>query len=277
MPEIGEQALAIMVEEVPPARAGPVLSAEQARWVFCYYIAVQRQRLRAQQQAQHQPDMILTAIVQEHLDYLRASEERARRQLHDFVSRHPVGSWLLTERGIGSLLAAALIAYLDVAKAKNYRSFWQYAGLTPGAIYRRGHVNGWNRQLRRVCYLLGECLMRARNHEASTYGKLYDCYKQAEVEHNERGDFAAQAAQVLAAKHIRADRPTALAYREGRLPPAHLHARARRRMVKDLLADIYVALYFRHKRMMPRSRHRSPYLEPLEQRKPALFRLLSVS
>jgi hypothetical protein len=68
---------------------------------------------------------------------------------------------------------------------------------------------------------------------------------------NERGDFAAQAADILTKKKIGKDTDAYKAYSVGKLPPAHIHARATRYAVKLLLAHLHEVMYVQHHGRQP--------------------------
>lgn len=241
------------------------LSTVHARWLFRFHRSLQRERLRAEQHLEQVPAELRDPLLR-HVGTLRACERQARESLAAFAQAHPVGRWLCAERGIGALLAAALLAHLDITRASSYRSFWRYAGLTPDAVYRTGRANGWSRELRRICYLLGECLMRARHHEESHYGPLYDAYKAQEIARNARGDYEPIAIRKVASWRSHGVSEAYSVYVSGHLPPGHLHARARRRMVKDVLADLYYLLYWHTYGHVPSAMHRSPFLAPISER-----------
>ena len=56
-------------------------------------------------------------------------EREMGAQMHALISRHPAWTWLRSVRGVGSVLAARLLARLDVARASSPASFWAYCGL----------------------------------------------------------------------------------------------------------------------------------------------------
>jgi hypothetical protein len=72
--------------------------------------------------------------------YARAMDDElgAAAALRDAVVMHPAWEWLSTVKGVGHLLAARLLARLDVTRADTPSAFWAYCGLgtIPGAAYR---------------------------------------------------------------------------------------------------------------------------------------------
>jgi hypothetical protein len=72
--------------------------------------------------------------------YSRALDDEASvaAALREAIEQHPAWPWLSNIRGIGHLLAARLLARLDVTRADTPSAFWAYCGLgtIPGVAYR---------------------------------------------------------------------------------------------------------------------------------------------
>lgn len=58
-------------------------------------------------------------------------EADCRGCLRYFTERYRVGNWLLSLCGIGHVLAAGLLAHLDIRRAPTAGQFWRFAGLDP--------------------------------------------------------------------------------------------------------------------------------------------------
>ena len=91
----------------------------------------------------------------------------------------------------------------------------------------------FNARLKTLCWKIGESFVKVMNNQNDIYGKIYAQRKALEAEKNEKGDYAAQAAALLKA---RPDHAQASVYKQGKLPPGHLHARAKRYAVKLFLS-----------------------------------------
>lgn len=92
----------------------------------------------------------------------------------------------------------------------------------------------WNADLKLVCWKLGESFVKVSNHAEDVYGKVYQARKMLETQNNESGAYAAQAAIKL--ERVGRSTDAYKSYVLGKLPPAHLHARAKRYAVKLFLA-----------------------------------------
>jgi hypothetical protein len=67
-----------------------------------------------------------------------ADEAEAAAALRESIEQHPAWPWLEGVKGIGHLLAAALLSRLDITRARTPSAFWAYCGLAtiPGVTFR---------------------------------------------------------------------------------------------------------------------------------------------
>lgn len=102
----------------------------------------------------------------------------------------------------------------------------------------------WSTPFKTLCaFKAGECFVKVQNNDKDFYGSIYRERKDMETEINERGGFSEQAALALAKKKYRTSTDAFKHYTEGRLPPAHVHARARRYAVKIFLAHVHQVMF----------------------------------
>lgn len=163
-------------------------------------------------------------------------EKQLQTALGAFAKSTATGKWALDTMGIGPVLSAGLLAHIDVARAPTVGHVWSFAGLNPGAEWNKGEKRPWNADLKTLCWKIGESFVKVSGNEKSLYGRLYAERKRFEIERNEAGAYKEQAAAVLARKKIGKDTDAYKAYSVGKLPPAHLHARAKRYTVKLFLS-----------------------------------------
>lgn len=76
------------------------------------------------------------APVAQHYRDLWEAEHDIRRQLAAQLNSHPAGPWLSHVSGVGSTLAAQLLARLDRSRARRPSSFWAYCGLATAPAMR---------------------------------------------------------------------------------------------------------------------------------------------
>lgn len=72
----------------------------------------------------HEPPLALTWVAKNR----RNEEEQIKKMLDIYTDNHPVGKWAKDTIGIGPVLSAALIAYMDIEKCKHSGQFLSYAG-----------------------------------------------------------------------------------------------------------------------------------------------------
>lgn len=93
------------------------------------------------------------------------------------------------------------------------------------------------------CWKAGQSFVKVSGRENAYYGHLYTQRKEQEVRKNEAGEFAAQAALALEKKNYSKDTDAYKAYITGKLPPAHVHARACRYAVHIFVSHLHHKMY----------------------------------
>lgn len=224
--------------------AASLLSPAEARYLVSTYYEVQEQRIRANAQVRAanesgEPNRILEWAA----DQYQAAENNARRALQAFAEDKTVGLWSLSITGVGPVIAAGLLAHIDIEKAPSAGHIWRFAGLDPTVKWERGQKRPWNTQLKVLCWKLGDSFVKTSTREREVYGTIYRMRKELEVARNEAGAFAEQAAASLAAKKYGADTVARQRYEAGKLPDARLHLRAQRYAVKLFLSHWHHVAY----------------------------------
>lgn len=162
-------------------------------------------------------------------------EKQEERRITSFVKEERIYAEFLEDiPGCGPVMAGVMIAFLDPHKARHISSFWRYCGLDvvdvdgqpEGRRMKKSHMHeteyvdadgelktkmtlGYNPWLKsKVLFVLGDCLMRAND----DYKVIYNKYK-----------------------HRLQNRPDLADASKGRI-----HMMAKRYMVKQLLADLWL-------------------------------------
>ena len=228
------------------------MSTAEARFVVDLYYSVQDYRIAAANQVRAlTEDGEPVAFLDWTFSTMRTVEEEAKQWLDVYSTASPAGVWSRSIVGIGPVIAAGLLAHIDITRAPTVGHIWSFAGLNPTATWGKGEKRPWNARLKVLAWKLGESFVKVSGHEQDVYGHLYAERKQYEIERNERGELAEQAAGALKAKRIGEDTGARKHYEAGRLPPAHIHARAKRWAVKLLLADWHHVAYEAHYGTLP--------------------------
>lgn len=223
------------------------LSVDEARFFVGYYYTAQDYRIRAAHQAGQldkagEKHLAITWLAEQN----HVLETRVKQMLDRWTDSHPLGPWLKSICGVGPVIAAGLLAYIDIEKAPTVGHVWRYAGLDPTAQRRKGEKLKYNPDLKVLCFKIGESFVKQQGRENDTYGKLYAQRKAYEQKLNDSGAYAEQAATMLRTKNFKDDTATKKIYESGKLPPAHLHARARRWVVKLFLSHVHGEMYRQH-------------------------------
>lgn len=123
--------------------------------------------------------------------------------------------------------------------------------LTQATLTKACAKRPWNAALKVLCWKIGESFVKTCNNPQGFYGQIYQARKMQEEAKNARGDFADQAATVMASKRIGKATEAYKAYSVGKLPPAHIHARSKRVAVKLFLAHWQEVAWFAEYGQLP--------------------------
>jgi hypothetical protein len=229
------------------AKAAISLSRHEARYLVDTYYQMQEDRKRASNQARalitnSEPANVVEWLARQS----QTLEQQIKRALDTYSATDPVGEWSRGIIGIGPVIAAGLLAHIDITKAPTVGHIWRYAGLDPTVEWGKGQKRPWNAQLKTLCWKIGESFVKVSGNPDSFYGEVYKKRKEWELQRNEEGLYADQAAKMLAKFKIGTDTTARKFYEAGKLPPGHIHARAKRYAVKLFLSQWHEVAYRQH-------------------------------
>lgn len=223
------------------------LTEAEVRFIVTNYYDAQDARKRGDMQMRHlgdkgdpttdeaSPAKILSWWTDRQADI----EKDILKSLKAFAESRPVGRWMLAQHGIGPVIAAGLLAHIDIEKAPTAGHIWRFAGLDPTCIWKKGEKRPFNAQLKQICWHAGQCFKRQWTHADCFYGHLYGTKKKELVARNESG-FYAERAKVFVTKS--ADVRKTLA--EGKLPANNIDAQATRFATKIFLSHMHAVMYW---------------------------------
>lgn len=102
----------------------------------------------------------------------------------------------------------------------------------------------YNKDLKKMMYLVGDMFIKNSGRDKSLYGKIYKQKKLEYIRKNENGEYAEDAKRILAEKHWDPSTPTYKRLSNGMLSDAHILARARRYAVKLFISHVFEAMYY---------------------------------
>jgi hypothetical protein len=266
--------------------AATTMTADEARFLVDAYYQMQEDRKRSANRMlsmQAEPHSVIAWLAEQS----ETLEGQIKRALDKYTDAHAVGEWLKSVYGVGPVIAAGLLANIDIKKARTAGHIWSFAGLDPSVKWEKGKKRPWNASLRTLCWKSGQSFMKFANREECFYGHLYQKRKVYEVVRNDRGGNVERAAAILKEKKFdksteafkwlsgyyslrsmgqmleletekraaflaarRLDTPDA---RSGMLPPAQIDAMARRWTVRIFLAHLQtVWWYIEHGELPPK-------------------------
>lgn len=115
-------------------QAGGTLSDDEARFLVDAYYQMQDNRICTDgqiraiiKQGDEAPHSVLTYFSEQYTTL----ENQVKRALERYAASKPVGQWMLSQHGIGSVITAGIIAHIDITKCPTSGHIESYAGLTP--------------------------------------------------------------------------------------------------------------------------------------------------
>lgn len=222
------------------------LDASSTRKLVDAYYTLQENRMAFGKQAK---DLEKQGSPNDLVSYLSANlyimERSLKYPLQQFASQSVAGAWALEQYGIGPVLSAGLVAYIDITKAPTAGSVWRYAGLDPTITWEKGHKRPYNAQLKTLCWKIGQSFMKFSGKEECFYGQLYRQDKARRIAKNEAGDYADYAKHMLSSKSYGRN-PTRDTLESGKLSDGQIDAQARRYAVKIFLSHYHAVAYQDH-------------------------------
>ena len=255
--------------------AGGITDSE-ARFLVDLYYTMQDQRVRTNNQVKgldrDAKKQDTKAEPHEAIDWTLTQfttlENQVARLLGIYTEMHPMAWFFDQTIGIGPILAAGLLAHIDITKAPTVGHIWRFAGLDPTMKWEKKTKRPWNAELKKLCWKIGDSFVKFSGHERGIYGQVYRKRKAYEWDRNLTGANAGAAAAALEAKKfgketdakawysgecdpskVRAildesKAPTAGACKADgpgvpMLPPAQIDMRARRYAVKLFLSHLH--------------------------------------
>jgi hypothetical protein len=221
-------------------KAASTLSVNEARYLVDAYYTIQEYRKAAANQVRslaesNEPH----AVIQWLFDQNQTLETQIKRALDSWTDSIPAAAWAKSIVGIGPVISAGLAAHIDINRCTTVGQIWRFAGLDPTVAWLPKTKRPWNAALKCLCWKIGESFVKVSGREGDFYGKLYQQRKALEQARNEAGEFAVQAKAKVERFDIGKDTDAYSYYAAGKLPPAHIHARAKRWAVKLFLAHYH--------------------------------------
>lgn len=229
------------------AKSAEGLNASSARFMMGSYFNMQENRMRLDNQirameAIDQPTDVMIWLR----DQNALLEESLKKAVSKYVKGDPIGKWMLEQKGVGPLLAAPFLCYLDIEKAPTAGHFMAYCGLDPTKTWGKGQKRPWNPTMKKTCWLLGEAFVKTKNRDNAVYGQLYQQRKDYETAKNLNLDYADQAKHILATRKFKPGTGVQEEYAAGRLPKVQIHERSKRWVVKIFLSHLHEVWYQHH-------------------------------
>src|SRR5215467_5229762 len=230
--------------------AAKLMGVREARYFVNTYYDLQDYRIASGNQ---QRKLLEGEEPSEFITWLNANlqvlESQIKAMLDKWSGAQPMGIWAREVVGIGPVIAAGLLANIDITKAPTVGHIWRFAGLDPTVEWKKGEKRPWNASLKRLCWLMGESFVKVSGNPNDIYGHVYQERKKYEQKRNEAGELADQARERVAqakARRVKLDEDLIKLLEQGTLPAKALHERSKRYAVKLFLSHWWEEAYKLH-------------------------------
>ena len=181
-------------------------------------------------------------LLQKYAEAQAGLESDIAKYLGEYAEGHPVGRWMMAQTGIGPVIAAGYLAFIEIEKCPTVGHIWSFSGLNPQQVWEKGQKRPFSADMKQLAHHARECFKRSSNHLDSFYGKLYRAKKAELVARNERGGFAEKAAVYKGVS----DPANKKLLAEGKVPPSYIDKVAGRYAVKIFLSYMHAVWYWHH-------------------------------
>ena len=204
------------------------------------------------------------------------SEENVAKIMTWYIQTHEMSWFFENTLGIGPILSAGLLAFIDIEKCPTVGHIWSFAGLNPEAKWEKGTKRPWNATLKTLVWKIGDSFVKLSGRNDCLYANLYKERKALEWKKNLAGEFVdaanasmekkkygkntdqfawytGQCSPEKVAAQLKEKNGSGLVLSEclgeGGFPmlsPAHIDARARRYAVKIFLSHLHECWHQQH-------------------------------
>ena len=120
-------------------------------------------------------------------DELRGIEMRIDYDIQDNTDDHPIIALMCEVKGVGKLLAAQVVAHVDISRAPHVSSLWRYAGYGVNSDGERDRLQKgikapYNKGLKTICWKIATSFMRSNSPYRAIYDKAKERYERERPE-----------------------------------------------------------------------------------------------
>jgi len=113
-------------------------------------------------------------LIERWLMRFQLLEDEVDNDIKDIAKEYPIIELATEVKGVGVMLAAKVVAMVDIQRAETVSALWKYAGygVTNGERDKptKGEKLPYNKRLKTTCYLIGSSFLKSN----SPYRRIYD-------------------------------------------------------------------------------------------------------
>lgn len=181
------------------SRASTSMSISEVQMLVDGYYQMQDNRIRSAHQVTQltktgEPHLVLAWLMEASAEL----EQTIKGALDAYSRAEPLGRWARSIYGIGPVIAAGLLAHIDITRAPTVGKIWRFGGYDPTAVWKKGQKRPHCASFKRLNGRIGDCFTKFSGDEQCFYGHLYAARHRLESEANFNGKYTDQCAEKLA-------------------------------------------------------------------------------
>lgn len=200
--------------------AASTMTAPEARYLVDQYYSLQNDRIRSKNRLRaFSENQEPHEVIQWLSDNTAFLEKQIAKGLLAYAASDFVGQWSLSVCGIGPVIAAGLLAHIDIEQCPNVGHLFSFAGIAAnGKKWEKGQKRPFNAKLKVLTWKIGESFVKTSGRPQDYYGKVYLNAKRNETAKNLNGAYAADATRFRTEKNY-GDDTGAKAWMSGKYSP----------------------------------------------------------
>lgn len=220
--------------------AAATLTDREVRYLVDLYYQLQEYRKASDNMIRSTVGKEPNRLLAWYADRMDGLERRIPTAMKRYAAARRDGRWAMSIHGIGPVIAAGLLASIEIEKAPTVGHIWSFAGLNPDMKWEKGQKRPFSLRMKVLCWKIGQSFMKQRASEHDVYGKIYEQRKAIEIERNDLGAHAGYELKGYAEFRKKINVPSGPV---PMLPPGIIDARARRYAVKLFLSHLHHVMF----------------------------------
>src|SRR5665647_174780 len=95
-------------------------------------------------------------LLQHYTDEQARLEKDIAKCLGEYAEGHPVGRWMMAQHGIGPVISAGYLAFIDIEQCPTVGHIWSFSGLNPDQVWEKGQKRPFSADMKQLAHHVRE-------------------------------------------------------------------------------------------------------------------------